>query len=178
MKNPEETQKLLGLQKRLADEMHMIGWLCTVHRNKVHYEKNPEATAEIQKQLNHASNLISLAYMCALLDEHGFNEHNKWIRPNDRLEFKAWKHLRHTGAHTPGCRANRYFDEFNQFMEGEYAGMSGLKQNCTYTENSVSLSDGMNYGFFEFARNLVNTAIGHCANDNEPTGYTKVYKNT
>ncbi len=151
------------------DEHHMIGWLCTVHRNKVEYKNNPDASKEVQGQLNKASNLISLAYIWALLDEHGFNENNKWIRPNDRLELKAWKHIRHTGAHAPGGRAHRYFAEFNQFMEGDYAGLSLLKKNCEYTETSIDLKDGMNYRFFEFVKNLVNIAIGHCANDNEPT---------
>ena len=168
MKNEEETQNLLGLQKRLMDELHMIGWLCTVHRNKVDYKNNPEATKEVQAQLNKASNLISLVYVWALLDEHGFNENIIWISSNDQLELKAWKHIRHTGAHAPGGRAHRYFDEFNEFMESEYVGISGLKKNCTYTETSVNLTDGMNYRFFEFARNLVNKAIGHCANDNLP----------
>ena len=169
MKNPKETQDLLGLQQRLMDEYHMIGWLCTVHRNKVEYKNNPEATKEVQEQLNKAGNLISLAYVWAILDEHGFNENNKWINPNDRLELKAWKHIRHTGAHAPRGRAHRYPAEFNEFMEGDYAGMSGLKQNCEYTETSIDLTDGMNYRFFEFVRNLIQTAIGLCANDNEPT---------
>ena len=168
MKNPEETQILLGIQKRLMDESDMIGWLCTVHRNTVQYKNNPIATKTIQEQLNKASNLISLAYVWAILDEHGFNENNKWIKPNDRLELKAWKHVRHTGAHAPGARAHRFFDEFNEFMESDYAGLSGLKNNCTYTENSISLKDGMNYRFFEFVKNLVQTAIGYCANDNIP----------
>lgn len=169
MRNPEETQELLGLQRRLMDEHNMIGWLCSVHRNKVEYKNNPETTKEVQKQLNQANNLISLAYIWALMDEQGFNENNKWIRPKDRLELKAWKHIRHTGAHAPGGRANRYVAEFNQFMESDYAGLSGLKQNCEYTENSISLSDGMSYRFFEFAKHLVQLAIGHCANNNEPT---------
>lgn len=168
MKNPEETQKLLGIQKRLMDESDMIGWLCTVHRNKVEYKNNPVAAKEIQGQLNNASNLISLAYVWALLDEHGFNENNNWIKLNDRLELKAWKHVRHTGAHAPGGRAHRYFNEFNQFMESDYPGLSGLRQNCSYTENSITLIDGMNYRFFQFITNLLNTAIGHCANDNLP----------
>jgi len=111
------------------DESEMIGWLCTVHRNSVRYNNNPEATKKIQGQLNHASNLIVLAYIWALLDEQDFNEHNHWIRPRDRLELKAWKHVRHTGAHAPGGRANRYFDEFNDFMTSDYPGTSGLRQN-------------------------------------------------
>ena len=168
MKNQEETKKLLEIQRRLMDESAMIGWLCTVHRNRVQYANNPVAEKEIQDHLNRASNLISLTYIWALLDEHEFNEHNKWIRPNDKLELKAWKHIRHTGAHAPGGRATRYFDEFNEFMESANQGISGLKKNCDYTINSISLIDGMNFRFFEFVKNLIITAIGYCANDNLP----------
>ncbi|MDH5740134.1 MAG: hypothetical protein OEY77_07405 [Nitrospira sp.] len=149
----------------------MIGWLCTVHRHRVQYPNNPEASKEIQAQLNKASNLICLAYVWAILDEQGFNEHNHWIRPRDRLELKAWKHIRHTGAHAPGGRAMRYRDEFNEFMASDGQGLSGLKQNCTFTENSLDLRDGMNYRFFQFVQELVRTAIGHCANNNEPVDH-------
>jgi hypothetical protein len=168
MKNPEETQVLLGLNERLMNESNMIGWLCTVHQNKVEYQNNPQAAIEVQEQLNKASSLISLAYIWALLDEQGFNENNKWIRPNDRLELKAWKHIRHTGAHAPSGRANRYANEFNEFMISDYKGISGLKQNCEYTHNSIFLKQGMNYNFFQFIQHLIKIAIGHCANDNLP----------
>ncbi|MFC2099029.1 hypothetical protein ACFLSP_04710 [Bacteroidota bacterium] len=168
MHNQEETNKLLALQKRLMDESDMIGWLCTIHRNAVKYSDNPDATKRIQEQLNQASNLISLAYIWALLDEQGFDENNHWISPKNRLELKAWKHVRHTGAHAPGGRANRYFDEFNEFMESPNSGISGLKKNCEYTDDSLSLSDTMNYRFFQFVQNLVKFAIGHCANNTDP----------
>jgi hypothetical protein len=168
MHNADETQELLALQKRLMDESNMLGWLCTVHRNKVQYKNNPVATSEIQEQLNRASTLISLAYIWALLDEHGFNEHNKWISTGDRLELKAWKHVRHTGAHAPGGRATGYYDEFDDFMQSDGAGTSGLRQNCDYTDTSVSVTDGMNYRFFQYIQGLVQTAIGNCANNIDP----------
>lgn len=168
MHNQLETEQLLALQKRFMDEHDMIGWLCTVHRNAVHYSNNPEASRKIQEQLNHANNLICLAYIWAILDEHGFNENNKWIKSNERLELKAWKHIRHTGAHAPGGRATRYFNEFDQFMNSSEAGVSGLKQNCSFTPKSINLQDGMNYRFFDFVQNLVKTAIGYCANSNVP----------
>lgn len=169
MHNEAETKQLLELNKRLMDESDMIGWLCTVHSNKVHYTNNPDASKKIQLQLNQASNLICLAYVWALLDEHGFNENNKWIRSNERLELKAWKHIRHTGAHAPGSRANGYANEFDQFMSSPEPGASGLKQNCLFTTDSIQLSDGMSYHFFKFVNSLMQTAIGHCANNNEPT---------
>ncbi len=168
MHNHDETKQLLALQKRLMDESNMLGWLCTVHRNRVHYQNNPEASKEIQGQLNQATNLISLAYIWALLDEHGFNEHNKWISANNRLELKAWKHVRHTGAHAPGGRANGYYHEFDKFMASPGSGVSGLRQNCEFTGSSITLKDGMNYRFFQFVQDLVQTAIGYCANNNEP----------
>jgi len=166
--NVEETKELLAIQKRLMDESNMIGWLCTVHRNKVHYKNNPKAAQEVQEQLNHASNLICLAYIWALLDEHGFNENCKWIKPSDRLELKAWKHVRHTGAHAPGGRAAGYFDEFNEYMESDWQGISGLKKSCKYTDTSISITDGMNYRFFQYVQGLVQSAIGNCANNNDP----------
>lgn len=165
MHNIEKTNKLLALKKRLLEEHDMIGWLCTVHRNTVKYSNNPDATKKIQAQLNKASNLISLAYIWAILDEQGFNENNRWIQPKARLELKAWKHIRHTGAHAPGARATRYYNEFNEFMESTDSGLSGLQKNCEYTDNSISLSDMMNYNFFQFIQNLVDTAIGYCANN-------------
>lgn len=168
MYNEQETQELLALQKRLMDECDMIGWLCTVHINRVQYQNNPEASKRIQGQLNQAANLIVLTYIWALLEEHGFNEHNKWISEKNRLELKAWKHVRHTGAHAPGRRAKRYYDEFNEFMTSPDQGTSGLKQNCQYTEDSITLNDGMNYNFFGFVEHLVINAIEHCANNNEP----------
>jgi len=168
MKNEKETQKLLAVSKRLMDEKNMIGWLCTVHSSKVQIKDNPKASKDIQEQLNKASNLISLAYMWALLDESGFNEKNKWISSQDRLELKAWKHVRHTGAHAPGGRANGYYKAFNKFMNSDGAGMSGLKQNCTFTDTSIDLTDGMNTQFFLFIENLVQQAIGYCANDKKP----------
>ena len=148
-------------------ERDMIGWLCTVHRNTVRYEDNPEATKLIQEQLNHANGLVSLVYMWALLDEAEFDEHNKWISSADRKELKAWKHLRHTGCHAPGGRAHRYKAEFNDFMQSGTA-TSALKRNCTYTENSINLVDGVNWFFFQFAQELIKKAIAHCANDNVP----------
>ncbi|PSN10255.1 hypothetical protein C7293_28820 [filamentous cyanobacterium CCT1] len=169
MYNEEETMRLLALKKRLMEESNTIGWLCTVHRNRVHYENNPEASKKIQEQLNQATNLISLAYIWALLDEQGFNEHNKWIKKSQRLELKAWKHIRHTGAHAPSGRARNYYKEFNEFMESPDQGISGLKQNCKYTGDSIDLVDGMNYRFFNFVQNLIQTAIGHCANNNKPS---------
>ena len=152
---------------RLGDEQNMIGWLCTVHRNKVTFKDNPDAVKEIQEQLNHAANLISLAYIWAILDESGFNEHNKWISADNRLELKAWKHIRHTGAHAPSGRAKVYYDEFNEFMTSGTS-TSGLKQNCAWDANSISLTDGMNFRFFMWTRDLVQQAVGFCANDNEP----------
>lgn len=169
MQNEVETKQLMELNKRLMNESDMIGWLCTVHSNQVHYTNNPGASKKIQLQLDRANNLICLAYVWALLDEHGFNENNKWIRPNERLELKAWKHIRHTGAHAPGSRANRYANEFDLFMSLPETGVSGLKQNCLFTVNSIELSNGMSYQFFKFVNNLIQTAIGHCANNNEPT---------
>ncbi len=169
MYNGEETKQLLVLQKRFADERDMIGWLCAVHRNKVHYDNNLKASKVIQQQLNHASSLISLAYIWAILEEHGFNENNKWINEVNRLELKAWKHVRHTGAHAPSSRADRYYDEFNEFMKLFEQGLSGLKQNYEYSDNSISLKDGMTYRFFYFANNIIKTAIGHCANNNKPS---------
>jgi len=53
-------------------------------------------------------------------------------------------------------------------MESPDSGISGLKQNCEYADDSISLSDTMNHRFFQFVQNLVNLAIGHCANNTEP----------
>lgn len=60
--------------------------------------------------------------------------------------------MRHTGAHAPGSRANRYFDEFNEFTTSDYSGISGLRRNCEFTDSSITLADTMNYRFFQFVR--------------------------
>lgn len=167
MKNETETKMYLALQNRLMDELDMIGWLCTVHNNKVAYPKNPAAEKKVQNQLNRATNLISLAYIWALLEESGFKENNKWISSQDRLELKAWKHIRHTGAHAPTGRAKVYDKEFDEFMTSG-TGMSGLKQNCKWTTDTIDLQDAMNLKFFEWVRGLVQNAIANCSNDKVP----------
>lgn len=168
--NIDETKKLLALRGRLSDEHDMIGWLCTIHRHAVSYPNNPEARNKVQGQLNKASNLIALTYIWALLEEGGFTERNEWIRPSDRLELKAWKHVRHTGAHAPGSRAKVYRAEFDKFMKGDYRGKSGLKQNCEYDQNSITPGD-ISSNFLLFSIDVVTIAIGHCANDNAPVDH-------
>jgi len=148
-KRKTDAENYLALQKRLMDEQNMIGWLCTIHRNAVQYASvDSSITQNIQQQLNRASNLVSITYIWALLDEGGFNENTHWVTADERLELKAWKHVRHTGAHAPGSRANRYRNEFDQYMSGTLGAISGLRQNCTYDANSINLSDGMNGSFF------------------------------
>lgn len=168
-KREADAQNYLSLQQRLMDERDMIGWLCTVHRNTVKYQQvDPAITQKIQNQLNNANNLIAITYIWALLDEGGFKETTKWVSADERLELKAWKHVRHTAAHAPGSRANRYRSEFDQYMNGTSAAASGLRQNCTWNANSIKLNDGMNYNFFQFAQSMVQKALGNSANNNIP----------
>ena len=131
------------------------------------FKDNPQAVKEIQHQLNRAANLISLAYIWAILDESGFNEHSEWITSHNRLELKAWKHVRHTGAHAPTGRADGYYDEFDEFMT-DGTSSSGLKENCKWDADSIELTDGMNFRFFMWIRGLVQQAVGFCANDKKP----------
>jgi len=168
MENEKELGELWKLNERISDECEMIGWLCTVHSNKVYYQNNPTTTKKVQDQLDKASTLISLVYIWALMEEHGFTETNKWLNSYDKLELKAWKHIRHTGAHAPGSRAKIYYKEFNEFMSSDYQGESLLKKNCKYDANSIQLANSMNYYFFQFIQRLIMKAIGHCANCNLP----------
>jgi hypothetical protein len=164
-----DAQNYFAIQSRLMEERDMIGWLCTVHRRAVQYSNVDAAiTQKIQNQLSQASNLISITYIWALLDEGGFNENTQWVSADERLELKAWKHVRHTGAHAPGGRANRYRNEFDEYMTGTSAAISGLRQNCTWDVNSIQLADGMNYNFFQFAQDMVKKALGRSANNNAP----------
>lgn len=156
----EKTKKLLNLYSRLTNERDMIGWLCTMHQNRVIYPNNPDATRRIQEQLNHASGLVSLVYIFALLEEGDFfSEGIKLISPEKKLELLAWKHIRHTGAHAPGGRASSYYSEFNKFMKSSEPGLSGLKQNCTFTDVSISLNPVMSWKFYEFVSNLVQSTV-------------------
>jgi hypothetical protein len=168
-KREDDAQNYLALHSRLMHERDMIGWLCTVHRNTVKYQKvDPAITQKIQNQLNNASNLIAITYIWALLDEGGFKENTQWVSADERLELKAWKHVRHTGAHAPGSRANGYYNDFDQYMSGTSAAISELRQNCTWDANSIQLTDGMNHSFFQFAQKMVQKALGHNANNNVP----------
>ena len=165
----KDAQNYFALQSRLMGERDMIGWLCTVHRRAVQYPNVDAAIIQkIQNQLNQASNLISITYIWALLDEGGFNEKTQWVSADERLELKAWKHVRHTGAHAPGGRANGYRNEFDQYMTGTSAAISGLRQNITWNANSIQLADSINYNFFQFAQNMVQKALGCSANNNAP----------
>jgi len=165
--NKDKTKTLLALSERLCDERDMIGWLCTVHRHSVNYPNKPETRRKVQDQLSKASNLIALTYIFALLEEGDFTVDDKWIRPSDRLELKAWKHVRNTGAHAPGSRATGQRDSFDEFMKADGKGISGLKQNCQFTQDSITLGD-ISGSFLSFAIYLVNTAIGLCSNDADP----------
>ncbi len=88
----------------------------------------------------------------ALLEEAKFTEESKWISSADREELKAWKHVRNTGAHALGGRAGGRKAAFDAFMNSPEPGVSGLKQNCSFTEESIELADGINWKFFEFIR--------------------------
>jgi hypothetical protein len=159
MANCETTPELLDLKTRLASIQDMLGWLCTDHRFRVNYPKSNEATKRIQSQVDIASEFINTIYVYSILDEAGFKLSNKWMDTDDKLEFKAWVHIRHTGANTPEGRANVYYQKFDNFMNSTNAGMSGLKQNCTWTADSIILPYARSFKFFLFATNLVDKAI-------------------
>ena len=164
-----DAQNYLALQSRFMEEGYMILWLCKIHRNSVQYPNADPATVQkIQTQLNKTSNLISIIYIWALLDEGGFKETTQWVSADERLELKAWKHVRHTGAHAPGGRANTCRDEFDQYMRGTSAALSGLRVNCKWDSNSIELKDGMNSSFFLFAQDMVRKAFERSANNNLP----------
>ena len=163
----ETTEELLTLYQQFSDIRNMIGHLCTAHRNAVNYPDSPLATKKVQNQLNIASEFINVIYIYSILDEAGFTPENKWISSEDNKEFKAWVHIRHTGAHTPGSRAHRYKQDFNDFMESDQKSFSGLKQNCTWDETSITLADMLSHSFFQFSEYLIKKAIGYCANQVE-----------
>ena len=160
--------ELLALDQRLMEIRDMVGWLCTNHRFAVNYRGNQEATKRVQAQLEAASEFIHVIYIYSILDEAGFRPSNKWISTDDKNEFKAWVHIRHTGAHTPAGRANVYYRDFDSFMTSDQSSKSRLKPNCTWNADTISLPYASSYDFFQFARQLVQDAIGYCANNNQP----------
>jgi hypothetical protein len=166
-----EVQNYLALKARLeVDERNMITWLCTGLRNVVTYPGVDRNTKQkIQDQLDKANDFIVVIYVWALLDEHDFNENSRWVSDEKKLELKAWKHIRHTGAHAPGGRAKGYRKAFNQYMRpGVTGSLSGLRENCSFTSDSIDLAHGMSFGFFNFAKDAVNGAIGLSANHKVP----------
>lgn len=168
MANCETTDKLIDLQNTLMKISDMVGWLCTSHRYVVNYKNNPEATARIQAQLDSVTEFINVIYICSILDEAGFNPSNKWISSNDRKEFKAWVHIRHTGAHAPGGRAKVYYKDFDSFMSSTQNSLSGLKKSCIWDATSIKLPYAMSYRFFQYIEYLIRSAIGYCANRKLP----------
>ena len=169
--NKRETNALnyFNLSARLLEESDMIGWLCTNHRNKVHYPNvKPAIIKKIQQQLDKASDLIAITYIWALLEEGGFKESTKWISEDERLEMTAWKHVRHTGAHAPGSRAHGYSKDFDQYMISNSAALSALRENCEPTPDTINLQSGMSHNFFTFAKGMVTKALGFSANNNTP----------
>jgi len=157
----------LALKHRLeVVEGEMIKWLCTGLRAVVKYPGvvDPAKISAIQAQLNKASDYLAIIYIWALLDEHGFGEGSRWVTSDRQLELAAWKHVRHTGAHAPGQRARHRRQEFEDYMTGQSQALSGLRQNCTWSANSIALNSGMSYDFFRFAVNAVNEALSNSAN--------------
>ena len=146
----------------------MVGWLCTSHRYVVKYENNPKAEESVQSQLDVAAEFIHVIYIYSILDESGFTPENNWISSDDKNEYKAWVHIRHTGAHTPSGRAHRYSKEFGDFMNSKQNSISGLKPNCTWNATSITLPYAMSYNFFQFASTLVQRAIAYCGNKQPP----------
>lgn len=146
----------------------MVGWLCTSHRYVVNYSNRPDDTRRVQAQLDAAAEFIHVIYIYSILDEAGFKPSNKWISSDDKKEFKAWIHIRHTGAHAPGGRANVYYNDFDNFMSLDQDSPSYLKQNCIWNANSICLPYAISYRFFDFALQLISKAIGYCANGNQP----------
>lgn len=168
MANCSTTQELLDLKSQLMGIRDMVGWMCTNHRYRVNYKNNPTATQKVQAQLDEAAEFINVIYINSILDEADFKPSNPFISTDDREEFKSWVHIRHTGAHKPNGRANVFYSDFDNFMNSSKAGISGLKQNCTWSANSISIKYAMSYKFFEFAQHLVDRAIGYCANGTTP----------
>lgn len=94
--------------------------LCTSISNKVAIP-DPDKRAEVQHDLNHATGCLSVVFVFALLEHYDFNISNKWLKDDEKLTLKAWKHVRHSASHgLNGVRADRYADEFNEIMSSQY----------------------------------------------------------
>ena len=164
-----DASKYLDLCARLDEERYMILWLCNVHRNSVSYPNSDADTLQkIQQQLPKASNLISIAYTWTLLEGGGFDPEEKWVPEDQRLEVRAWQHVRDTCAGPPGVRAAACYDAFDQYMTGSSEAISGLRQNCQWDASSIELAEGMNLNFFIFAQNVVRQAYECAAGNRAP----------
>jgi hypothetical protein len=99
------------------------------------------AQQQIQNQVEVAAEFINVICIYSILDEAEFRPSNRWMSYDDKEEFKAWVHIRHTRAHAhaPGGRALRYYAEFDAFMASGIIGRSGLKQKCQGDADSIVL---------------------------------------
>jgi hypothetical protein len=165
--NCNTTERLLELSRGLNARRTMIGFLCTTHHNAIQYANlNVDASKrnELQQELNDAAFFSALIYIYALLDEAGFGPENEWLLDEEKAEFKAWAHVRHTGAHLPSGRAKGYYKEFDQFMSSGGPGKSGLFRNCLWDSNSIR--PGLSaHSFYDFSLDLVRYAMARCANN-------------
>jgi hypothetical protein len=160
------TERLLELNRGLIARRTMIGFLCTTHRNAIHYSTLHHDTNrhELQQQLDEAAFFAALIYVYSLLDQAGFHPDNEWLLESERAEFKAWAHIRHTGAHLPNGRADTFRKEFDDFMSSGCQGKSGLAGNCRWDKTSIQPNGLSAYDFYDFALYLVLQALARCAN--------------
>lgn len=158
----------MELSTNLSSRSTMIGYLCTSHWNNVHFSNlrlDPASRARLQSELDDAAVFIHVIYIYSLLDEAGFRPDNEWLLESENAEFKAWVHIRHTGAHMPNGRAQRYYREFDDFMLSGSVGISRLAVNCQWDTNSIKLERSMSLNFYEFASGLVLKAMARCENN-------------
>ncbi|OAJ92795.1 hypothetical protein [Vibrio bivalvicida] len=158
---------LIDLQDRLGTEKYVFDGLHN-KSHAVYYDGKPEVTQEIQNKVDKATEFIHIIYIYAILDGAGFIPKKQaklyaWIPQAYLDEFKAWAHIRHTGAHTPNGRARSCAKEFNAFINAhpEFERISGYDTDT----NTINPQAGGAHRFFEFVKKMVQQAIVDCGNE-------------
>ena len=160
----ETQEQFEELQGVLATRRELVHYLCVNHFNSAKASEE-DLRKRIQSGIEDAAGFINIIYVYSILDEVGFKYNNPWLSKEEGDEFKAWTHIRHTGAHAPQSRARTFYKEFDEYMTTGYKTNRRLTPSiCSWTADSIRVDLTASLNFFYFAQDTVSQAMVRCAN--------------